>query len=150
MVIYDLLSASSVLGSTRGPVRGSPARATAPRTTGTTSVETLQAEVPPLWVHDSPHAGTFSKPFELLACCSCHSDRLTIHQDISEHGLGSWRFFVSNGLLSRKPCGHLTLASDSAALPLLDAWAQGEQGLSVLEANPGPSKETLYASSPPF
>lgn len=36
-----------------------------------------------------------------------------------------------------------------AALPLLGAWVQGEQGLSVLEANPVPSKETLSSSSPP-
>lgn len=77
MVIYDLLSASSVLGSTRGPGRGESHPA--PRTAGTTSIETLRVEGPPLWVHDSPHAGTFFKPFELLACCCRRSERLTIH-----------------------------------------------------------------------
>lgn len=98
-------------------MRGRPAQGAALLVAGKTSIETLQVEVSlcefmlsMCWMCLQAH--------ELLACCSCGCERLMIRENVSEHGLGSWRFTgFSNGLPSCKPCGQLFLASNPYLLP---------------------------------
>lgn len=75
-VIYELLSASSMLSST-GAWRGRPAQGAVLCITGKTLTETLQVL---LCGSTALHAGSVSKPFELWAYCSSCHERLVIHQ----------------------------------------------------------------------